>query len=201
MWSMSKLLGTIWTFITYQLFSGYMFYQHGFDDKAFTLFYKHPSSAPLLLLQIGMVIYIFLLFLYLIYIKAHAESENKLPVLFISEVTKPLKRFWELTSLVAVTVVPWIGFVWMWIMFHDTRQKVWERDDVTNIIQIYENVSSPTSFINKWDDYRYGIPPNGDSFVPFWQQIIIMIPLTLIGLTLTFYIMVKARTSLSSNVN
>lgn len=148
-------------------------YQHRYDRSALTLFFKHPSSAPLLLLNIGIIIYIVLLFLYWIYIHAHADSEFKLPILFIDDVSSPLRRFWEIVSLGAVTIVPWFGFIWLWVVFH--KQEVWEKESPSNDVGIYQIVSSPASFIGRWNDYRYGNRPDGDSFVPFWQPVLITI--------------------------
>lgn len=157
----------------FQLVAGFLYYQHDYDRSAFTLFFKHKSSAPLLLLQIGMVIYIVLLFLYF------KGTENSYPILFVEAAPEGSKRFWEIITLVAVNFVPWLGFIWMWYAYFKLDQSVWDGSN-KNIVGIFDVVSSPVSFLGGWNNYRYGrFPDEGDSFVPYWQPVLIMLPLTL----------------------
>ena len=182
---MNPVLGGLWTFIMFQLVAGFLYYQHDYDRGAFTLFFRHKSSAPFLLLQIGMVIYIILLFLYFKHLVDLKGTENSYPILFVEKVPVELKRFWEINSLIAVNVIPWFGFIWMWYAFFRSDQSVWNGSS-KNVVGIFDIVSSPASFLGGWNNYRYGrFPDEGDSFVPYWQPVLIMWPLTLAAVVFT----------------
>ena len=188
---MTKLLSALWAFLTFQLLAGFLFYQHDYENDAFTLFFKHKSSAPLLLLQVGMVIFIVSLGLYYLHVMKMSDTDTKYPILFTDNVQSELKKFWEVLTFVAIVFVPWIGFIWMWVAFHDTAQSVWQNHVPENTANIYDRVSSPFSFYCEWNNYKYGRAPDGDSFVPFWQPILIMWPLTIVAFSLTTLITYK----------
>lgn len=190
---MNKLITIVWTFLVYQLLAGFMFYQHGYEHTAFSLYFKYKSAVPLLLINIGMVVFICLLLLYSLYIKKISASKKRLPVLFFDAVENEFKNIFETMSLVAIVLIPWIGFSWMWVEFHDKRQEVWRNESPINEVGIYDIVSPITSFIGNWDDFQYGSIPEGISYVPFWQPIILMIPLTVIALFLTVHILIEIR--------
>lgn len=182
---MNKIIGIVWSFVVYQLLAGFLFYQHGYDHKAFSLYFKNEPLVPILLLTVGMGIYIFLLLLVLLHIKICSESANRIPVIFAEKLQPEFRNFWEKISTVAILLIPWIGFIWMWIEFHDDSQLAWLKEKPQQFVRLYDIVSPVTSFFESWDDYRYGWDPERSvSYVPFWQPVIIMWPLTLVAIYL-----------------
>jgi len=184
--TLDQLIGWFWIFVVGQLIAGFLFYQHDHDNEANKLFLKHRSSAPFLLLQLGMVMYIALLSLYFVYLVDENGCTETIPNFVDGKDLSPsLVMFFELITMVLVNVLPWIGFIWMWYAFFKSNQSVWEKDS-KKIVGVFDVVSSPTSFIGRWDDYRYGrFADEGVSFVPYWQPVLIMWSLTLVALVLS----------------
>lgn len=181
---MNFLINLIWLFVIQQSIAGFFVYQHGFDSSAFTLLFPDRFSVPVLVICFAIPLYILLVLLCKIYSKPQNGGIQEFPTLGIRNIESRFKGLFQKVSFLAFIVLPWFGFVWMWVEFHDVKQQAWLKSNVSILVGEYEIKNSVLSFIGKWDDYRYGRNGEGVSFVPFWQPVIIMWPLTIVAFVL-----------------
>jgi len=181
---MNFLINLVWLFIIQQTIAGFFVYQHGFENSAFTLLFSEKFSVPLLVISFGIPLYIVLVWMCSAYSAKQAGDTHEFPTLGITNIEPRFKKYFQRLSFLAFIVLPWIGFIWMWVEFHDVKQQAWLKADPSLVVGEYEIKNSVLSFIGNWDQYRYGRNGEGHSFVPFWQPVILMWPLTFIALAM-----------------
>ena len=173
---MNVIINLLWLFIVQQTIAGFFVYQWGFEHSAFTLLFEHRRYAiPLLIISFGVPLYIILVWLYKLYSEPQESGLREFPLLGVTKVENRFLPFFRKLSYFCFIVFPWVGFIWMWVAFHDSRQDVWLQGDLSVMVHKYSIEGPITDFIGNWDKFRYGRDGSGDSsYVPFWQPIVIM---------------------------
>lgn len=179
---MQTVISVLSGFFIVQMFFGVFFAQMNLPSAAFSVFFDEAGTVPMILLSVGQWIQVAALVLVLFFL-SHTDPRRFLFPRFVGgsisddDMEAPdLSLIWERISIVLILFLPIIGIVYWWIAFLDPRRGAWIK--ATNeVVGLFDRVSG-CHFFDKWNACRYGYLPalqgNGDSFVPFWQPVLIM---------------------------
>lgn len=186
-------------FFIVQMTFGLFFAQLGLDEGAFRVFFDEAGTVPLILLSFGQWIHIAALALVVAFLENIPPSQILFPRFAGSGIDSGgmeaprLDLIWEWISVALVLILPMIGILYWWLEFLNLSRGAWIKSS-NQVVGIFERVPG-CHFIDNWDVCRYGtLPPRtgtGDSFVPFWQPVIIMGGGSLVIILITIFLLLK----------
>lgn len=194
---MQTVISVLSGFFIVQMIFGLLFAQMQLESGAFRLFFDEAGTVPMTLLSIGQWIQAAALVLVVAFL-SHTEPRRLLFPRFVGsginadDMEAPgLGLIWEWISVALVLFLPLIGIAYWWVAFLDTDRGAWVK--ATNeVVATFDRVPG-CHFFGSWDVCRYGyLPPGqdkGDSFVPFWQPVLVMGGGTIIVCILTLWVL------------
>ena len=194
---MQTVISVLSGFFVIQMVFGLLFAQMKLESGAFRLFFDEAGTVPMILLSVGQWVQAAALVLVLAFL-SHTEPRRFLFPRYVGsgieadDMEAPgLSLIWESISVALVLFLPLIGIVYWWTAFLDPDRGAWVKA-TSEVVGLFERVPR-CHFFGNWDVCRYGSLPagegNGDSFVPFWQPVLVMGGGTIIVTVLTLWIL------------
>ena len=185
---MEKRISVLAAFLFAGLIAGFATYQLGLETGK--KLFPSPDAIPSNILSIGPLIQIVILVLIYRYLKATSGTQRLFPRLYSgTHDNSKLAYDWEKISAICVLGFPIIGFTYFWVRFlTDDEIGAWIGRSAVEV-GLFQWVEG-CHFFDKWNACKIGsiATLDGDSFVPFWQPVLIMGGGCLVVLVLTMLI-------------